>query len=208
MNQRIERAQAVFNCLKENGFTFASFMALAISSIFFSEDICTIEDKMLHSAPSGDGEIIREWILKNCRNIYEAEICNLLKKETNLHMNASSMQMEQFEVAQVQTLKDTYKAKAPMLWGLLFHLLNANIRSHKTWAPNTPAKVSSIPDLSDSTGGGNPNPYDQNEALTLYEIVCKSSCFTNKPLLTTIRKEWLSCQFSFTAQMRSVMLYK
>ena len=107
-------------------------MALAISLIFFYEDIHTIEDKVLHSAPSGDGEIIREWILKNCRNIYEAEICNLLKKETNLHMNASSMQMEQFEVAQVQTLKDTYKVKAPMLWGLLFHLLNADIRSHKT----------------------------------------------------------------------------
>src|SRR5260370_24993120 len=83
-----------------------------------------------------------------------------------------------------------YKAKAPMLWDLLFHLLNADIRSHKTWVPNTPIKVSSIPDLSDSTGGGNPIP---NEALTLYEIVCKSSCFTNKPILTTLRKKSLSC---------------
>ncbi|KAF8334018.1 uncharacterized protein EI90DRAFT_2970358 [Cantharellus anzutake] len=175
MNKGVERVQAVFNCLKENNLTLASFLAFAISSVFFCHEIRAVENTMLFSTtPSREADIVREWILRSSRNIYEAEIRDLLRKETNLRMNASAMQMEQFEVARMRNLKDIYKTKAPMLWDLLLHLLNADSRTNKTRVVYPIASVAaatmSATENSDSTEGDHPITYDHNEALHLFEI--------------------------------------
>ena len=99
-------------------------------------------------------------------------------------MNVNVMWMEQFELARVLSLRDMYKAKAPMLWDLLFHLLNSDSRTHKMWtaipALSTPMKVISTPDISDFIRGDNPIANDQIE---LYDIVCETCYSSINPYL-------------------------
>src|SRR5260370_40758854 len=104
MNERIKSAQAVFNCLNKNKFTLTSFLALAISSNLFSEDICAVETTIQSTVPLREGEVLRQWIHISSICIYETEMHKLLKKETSLHMNVNVMWMEQFELARVPSL--------------------------------------------------------------------------------------------------------
>lgn len=110
-------------------------------------------DNLLNSLSASQqyGGLVKAWVSQKTEEIYRAEVRNLLKPQNNIQVSANNFKVADLERVTRQKTATIYSTHAPLLWCLVYTLLDSNKEQRRrTFVPSEVLTITkaSVPPMS------------------------------------------------------------